>query len=59
MEQLKNKKIVGHIHDEVIIECLLKQNLDAISNQMSISPNWMGDINLRAEGYECYFYQKD
>lgn len=59
MEQLKDKKIVGHIHDEVIIECLSKQNLDEISNQMSISPNWMGDINLQAEGYECYFYQKD
>ena len=59
MEQLKDKKIVGHIHDEVIIECLPIQNLDEISNQMSISPNWMGDINLRAEGYECYFYQKD
>lgn len=59
MEQLKDKKIVGHIHDEVIIECLPIQNLDEISNKMSISPNWMGDINLRAEGYECYFYQKD
>jgi len=59
MEQLKDKNIVGHIHDEVIIECLPKQNLDEISNQMSISPNWMRDINLRAEGYECYFYQKD
>ena len=59
MEQLKDKKIVGHIHDEVIIECLPMQNLDEISNQMSISPNWMRNINLRAEGYECYFYQKD
>lgn len=59
MEQLKDKKIVGHIHDEVIIECLPTQKLDEISNQMSISPNWMRDINLRAEGYECYFYQKD
>ena len=59
MEQLKDKKIVGHIHDEVIIECLPTQKLDEISNKMSISPNWMGDINLRAEGYECYFYQKD
>ena len=59
MVQLKDKKIVGHIHDEVIIECLPTQKLDEISNKMSISPNWMGDINLRAEGYECYFYQKD
>ena len=59
IKQLKDKKIVGHIHDELIIECLPKQNLDEISNQMSISPLWMRDINLRAEGYECYFYQKD
>lgn len=59
IKQLKDKKIVGHIHDELIIECLPKQNLDEISNQMSISPIWIRDINLRAEGYECYFYQKD
>lgn len=59
IKQLKDKKIVGHIHDELIIECLSTQKLDEISNQMSISPKWMGDINLRAEGYECYFYQKD
>lgn len=59
MEQLKDKKIVGHIHDELIIECLPTQKLDEVSNQVSNSPNWMGDINLRAEGYECYFYQKD
>lgn len=59
IKQLKDKKIVGHIHDELIIECLSTQKLDEISDQMSISPNWMGDINLRAEGYECYFYQKD
>lgn len=59
IKQLKDKKIVAHIHDELIIECLPKQNLDEISNQMSISPIWMRDINLRAEGYECYFYQKD
>ena len=59
IKQLKDKKIVGHIHDELIIECLSTQKLDEISDQMSISPNWMRDINLRAEGYECYFYQKD
>ena len=59
IKQLKDKKIVGHIHDELIIECLPTQKLDEISDQMSISPNWMRDINLRAEGYECYFYQKD
>ncbi|KJQ74177.1 DNA polymerase I [Streptococcus infantis] len=59
IKQLNDKKIVGHIHDELIIECLPKQSLDEISNQMSISPIWMRDINLRAEGYECYFYQKD
>lgn len=59
IKQLKGKKIVAHIHDELIIECSPKQNIDEISNQMSISPIWMRDINLRAEGYECYFYQKD
>ncbi|MGT2866320.1 DNA polymerase [Streptococcus fryi] len=59
MKQLKNFKIVGHVHDEVIIECLIEQKLDEVASLMGIAPDWLSDINLRADGYECFFYQKD
>ena len=59
LKQLKEFKIVGHVHDEVIIECPMEQNLDEIASLMGISPDWMSDINLSADGYECFFYQKD
>ncbi|WP_105145795.1 DNA polymerase [Streptococcus suis] len=59
LEQLKEFKIVGHVHDEVIIECPMEQKLDKIASLMGIAPDWMSDINLRADGYECSFYQKD
>ncbi|HEL2418223.1 TPA: DNA polymerase [Streptococcus suis] len=57
--QLKEFEIVGHVHDEVIIECPMEQKLDEIASLMGIAPDWMSDINLRADGYECLFYQKD
>ncbi|HEM4095336.1 TPA: hypothetical protein U1W43_002174, partial [Streptococcus suis] len=59
LKQLKEFKIVGHVHDEVIIECPMEQKLDEIASLMGIAPDWMSDINLRADGYECLFYQKD
>ncbi|HFI0426479.1 TPA: DNA polymerase [Streptococcus suis] len=59
LKQLKEFKIVGHVHDEVIIECPMEQKLDKIASLMGIAPDWMSDINLRADGYECSFYQKD
>ncbi|HEM3055214.1 TPA: hypothetical protein U0825_002122, partial [Streptococcus suis] len=59
LKQLKEFKIVGHVHDEVIIECPMEQKIDKIASLMGIAPDWMSDINLRADGYECLFYQKD
>ena len=59
MKQLQVFKIVGHVHDEVIIECDIEQSLDEIAYLMGIAPKWMTDIKLRADGYECSFYQKD
>ncbi|HEM5944533.1 TPA: DNA polymerase [Streptococcus suis] len=59
LKRLKDFKIVGHVHDEVIIECPMEQKLDEIALLMGIAPDWLSDINLRADGYECLFYQKD
>lgn len=59
MKQLKELKIVGHVHDEVIIECDIEQTLDMVASLMGIAPEWMPNIDLRADGYECTFYKKD
>lgn len=51
--------IVGHVHDELIIECSEGIDLDTICSQMGQSPLWMSDLLLRADGYETAFYKKD
>ena len=50
--------IVGSVHDELIIECGFDVSLDAICAQMSRTPPWIPGLLLRADGYECVFYQK-
>ncbi|HFU4472071.1 TPA: DNA polymerase [Streptococcus suis] len=59
MRMLDSEKIVGHVHDEVILESEAEQVVDDIATRMANTPDWMKDINLRADGYECDFYQKD
>ena len=58
MENLRNMRIVAHVHDELIIECSPEVSLDAICEQMGRTPPWIPGIELRADGYECGFYQK-
>ncbi len=59
MKTLRHCFIVGHVHDELIIECDPRVNLKAVCEQMGRSPEWMPDILLRADGYETQFYKKD
>ena len=56
--------IVGHVHDELIIEtdrflygdeCV---SLEDICQAMAKVPPWAPGLLLRADGYECEFYQK-
>lgn len=58
MRTLSYCQIVGHVHDELIIECSPRVSLDAICEQMGRTPPWIPGIELRADGYECGFYQK-
>ena len=58
MKTLRCCQIVGHVHDELIIECSPDVSLDAICEQMGRTPSWLPGIELRADGYECTFYQK-
>ena len=59
MQTLSQYFIVGHIHDEMIIECPKDTKLDEICQQMAITPDWAKGLLLRADGYECSFYKKD
>lgn len=59
MRTLSHCFIVGHIHDEVIIECSEGVSLEVICEQMARTPEWAEGLNLRADGYECPFYRKD
>ena len=59
IHNLKAYDIVMHIHDEVVIEASKETKLDKVTSLMSKSPSWANDLLLRADGYECDFYQKD
>lgn len=59
MQTLRHCAIVGHVHDELIIECRKDVSVDAICQQMGRTPPWAEGLILRADGYECEFYQKD
>lgn len=59
MQTLRCSDIVGHVHDELIIECNRNVSVDAICEQMGRTPPWAEGLLLRADGYECEFYQKD
>jgi len=59
MRTLSHCFIVAHVHDELIIECRKDASLDAICEQMGRTPPWIKGLLLRADGYECDFYQKD
>lgn len=59
MQTLRCCAIVGHVHDELIIECQKDVSVAAICEQMGRTPPWADGLLLRADGYECTFYQKD
>ena len=59
MRTLSHCFIVGHIHDEMIIECSPDVSLKEICDQMERTPAWAKGLLLRADGYECRFYKKD
>jgi DNA polymerase len=58
MKTLRSCDIVGHVHDELIIECAPAVSLEAICAQMSRTPPWIPGLKLNADGYGCKFYMK-
>ena len=59
MQTLRTMDIVAHVHDELIIECDERVDLSAVCEQMTRTPPWAVGLLLRADGFECKFYQKD
>lgn len=59
MQTLQHCFIVGHVHDELIIECSQNVDLNTICEQMGRTPEWIKGLQLRADGYATKFYKKD
>lgn len=59
MRTLRNYRICGHVHDELIIECPDDTNVAEICEMMGRTPPFAKELPLRADGYECSFYKKD
>lgn len=53
-------KIAFHVHDEVILDVPIGEgSLDEVNEIMSKPLTWAPDLPLRAESFECHYYQKD
>ena len=60
MFNLRDYKIVAHVHDELILETAPSVTVEEISQKMSMAPPWAEGLLLRADGYEDYnYYRKD
>jgi len=55
----KGYPIVMHCHDEIIAEVPEGiGSVDEMCEIMAVQPKWAEGLPLRADGYECKFYQK-
>ena len=59
MKRLSGSLICGHVHDELIIEAAPDVSIDSLCFEMGKTPDWISGLLLRADGYDCPFYQKD
>ena len=59
MLRLSPRRIVAHVHDEVIIEAEPGDTVERICAEMGKCPDWADGLILRADGYECEYYRKD
>ena len=55
----RGRRIVAHVHDEVIIEADPDDSVEAVCRIMSECPPWAEGLILRADGYSCATYRKD
>lgn len=55
----KGYSIIGHVHDEVIIEAPEGQSIEVIEDIMGLPVEWAKDLPLAADGFVTPFYMKD
>lgn len=55
--QRHGRKVVGHVHDEILVEGL--ESVEDITKIMVESPSWADGLPLNAEGFVCPRYRKD
>lgn len=58
MKNLSRYFMVGHVHDEIILECPEDTKLEELCQEMARTPDWANGLLLRADGYACSFYRK-
>ena len=58
MTTMQDMAIVGHVHDEIIVEFDMDVTVQQICSLMEKTPEWAEGLLLRADGYECGFYMK-
>ena len=58
MKNLSRYFMVGHVHDEMIIECPKDTKLEELCQEMARTPDWAKGLLLRADGYACHCYRK-
>ena len=55
----KGYDVVMHCHDEIIVETPIESgSVEEICDIMAVTPLWVDGLPLRADGYECEWYQK-
>lgn len=59
MKRLSDFHICSHVHDEVIAEIPPNVTVESLCAEMGKTPEWISGLLLRADGYDCKFYQKD
>ena len=59
IRNLRDYRVVAHIHDEVICEVPLSVSVGEVEEIMAIAPPWADGLPLRADGYETPWYCKD
>ena len=59
LSAFRTSDVVLHIHDEIVIEADRHISLESVCEQMSRVPPWAKGLPLRADGFECDYYQKN
>ena len=58
LKNLRDYRVVAHVHDEVILEVPRSVSVEEITELMSRTPPWAPGLELRADGSELEYYCK-